>query len=365
MKNAVLYWLMIGAGLSCLARCAVSASNTDELQRESSEKWGKAPPENPVIRLVSRIEIGPAERYRGLVVHSLFLRGTGWGSGVKTLDEAVNHGWITIREKDDAEVPVVLVRNDSRHHVFLMSGEIIAGGKQNRMVKEDVLLPPSSGFVGIPVYCGERGRWVGRSDVFESAGILAHAGLRKMAAAQEPQTAIWSEIEGYSARLGVRSPTHDYRRTYDDTGVREKLDECVRRFRDLPRPSTVGLVALAGDVILGCDIFSDSELCAKLWEKLIRSYAAEAIGDGRGGSDRPSARVVRKYLEQLYKARYRERLAVGEGHLLVVSDGIRGTALVWQGEVVHLGLFGDAEYRPLPSPPPDQPIPRRRWEEEP
>ena len=43
---------------------------------------------------------------------------------VETLDEALRRGWLAIQEKDVAVVAQLRVRNESRHCVFLMAGEV-------------------------------------------------------------------------------------------------------------------------------------------------------------------------------------------------------------------------------------------------
>ena len=326
-----------------------SAADSQSEGARSSRGHGQ----NPVTSLVGSIEIGGPEQYRSLTVFPLLLSQPAVALDLRTLDEALREGWIEIREKENAEVPVVLVRNNSRYRVFLMAGEVIAGGKQNRMVRDDVLLRPQPDFVEIPVYCGERGRWAGSRPMFEATGILAHPELRRKVATGEAQSSVWLEIESHSMALGVDSTTRDYRHTYEEAGVREKLEDCVRRFRRPPKRDTVGLVAAFGGRILGCDIFSDPELLAKLWEKLIRSHAVEGLRSewaGKGGE--VAQELVRDFLRQVFRASYLEKSSPGEGYLLALSGSVEGAALIWNENVVHLALFGEESRCPMPPRPP-------------
>src|SRR5438132_8209017 len=64
---------------------------------------------------------------------------------VVTLDEARARGEVVVSERADAAVSVLVTENRGKRHVLLLAGEIVVGGKQNRVVAEDVLLPPVSG----------------------------------------------------------------------------------------------------------------------------------------------------------------------------------------------------------------------------
>jgi len=229
----------------------------------------------------------------------------------------------------------------------LLSGEIIVGGKQNRIVREDVLLPARSGWIEVSVYCGEQHRWRGSESGFKSKGTLSAPSLRGMAARSATQDSIWREIDGQLGRAKVESSTRSYQRLYETESVRRKLDECVARFPPFPDRGTVGCVVVCGRRILGCDVFSDSSLFARLWPKILRSYAAEVIVPLRPEprrSDRkiapfPTSRVVRQFLNGILSARFSERRTPGLGRAWRISGPVTGDDLENRGEVVHAGLF--------------------------
>ncbi|MGQ9663617.1 MAG: ARPP-1 family domain-containing protein [Kiritimatiellia bacterium] len=360
-----------GRGIAYVLCCLTSAAvgqrveypSKNNVETERAE-WRREPGKNPVISFVSQIEIGMPEQYRGLTIFPLILRRPVAAMNLKTLDEALREGWIEIREKEHAEVPVVLVRNNSRYRVFLMAGEIIVGGKQNRIVRDDGLLRPRSDFVEIPVYyCGECGRWVETRPMFEAAVVVAHPRLRRQVATGKSQSSVWSEFEGHGRALGVDSPTGDYKHSYEEEGVREKLEDYVHHFGSGRTADTVGLVAASHNRILGGDIFSDPELLAKLWQKLLHSYAAEALRFELAENGRKvTCESVRDFLRQVFQADCAEKSSPGEGYLLVLSGSIDGVALVWLDSVVYLALFGEkVAYYPQPRPPwSEPPVPFRR-----
>ena len=329
-----------------------------EAPRERIIRPEPEPPDgNAVLRLIRRVEVGVPYTYRGLIVYPVILPGGADSSGIRTLDEALDRGWIVVSEREEARVAELRVRNDSTHYVLLLAGEILAGGKQNRFVREDVLLAPQSGFVAVPVYCGERERWRGPTETFLSPQTLVHPQLRKSAAAGASQDAIWREIDAVSERASVNSPTRDYQQVYESDRVRARLDECVAGFRRFCRGDTVGLVVAAHGRIVGADLFADPALFARLSGKLLRSYALdEALeeSDRQFGVSRESAR---DFLDRALSARFTDRSTPGAGRLWDITGAIDGTALAWDGRAVHVNLFAERAYI-APSP---QPQPRPFW----
>jgi hypothetical protein len=60
---------------------------------------------------------------------------------------------------EDAEVNRLLVTNRSGKTLILIAGELVVGGKQDRMVGHDCLIEASAKPVPIDVFCVEHGRW--------------------------------------------------------------------------------------------------------------------------------------------------------------------------------------------------------------
>jgi len=264
------------------------------------------------------------------------------------MDEAIARDDLVIREKGGGQVPRIEVRNDGRRPVLLMAGEIILGGKQNRIVREDVLLPGRSGFIDVSVYCGEQDRWRGVGKTFESAQVLTAPSLRRMAAGAASQDRIWREIDTKLSDAEVRSSTRSYHEMYEAPEVKRRLDPYVREFDGIARSRTVGVVVLAGGRVLGIDVFSDDDLFARLWPKICRSYAAEVTFP----TLRPEARRwpvpgfpgIRRLLDSIREADFSERGTPGLGTLWQLRGDMTGNDLEYDGEVIHAGLFPRLHY---------------------
>src|SRR5947207_3222235 len=123
------------------------------------------------------VRVGELRAHGSLAVFWLHAASPTTVLDVLTLDEARARGEV-VSELADAAVSVLVTENRGKRHVLLLAGEIVVGGKQNRVVAEDVLLPPVSGPRQIAVYCVEQGRWAGAAKDFAAPGSLAAPKLR-------------------------------------------------------------------------------------------------------------------------------------------------------------------------------------------
>ena len=238
---------------------------------------------------LSSAYLGSAYGWGGLTIVPIITR-AGGGASVESLDAAVRSGDLRVLEKGSGSVPSVMVENVGRTPVLLMAGEIVLGGKQDRIIRQDVVINPRSGPVEVPVYCVEEGRWeVSRREEFEPAPYaIADGELREKAASGAGQEEIWHDVNAKAAAPGVNSSTHAYRDYVQSPDVSRRLDEYVSR---CPHPwqwrgHAVGAIFLGmGGQVLGADVFADSSMLYAEWPKLVRSYAAQ-VG---GAYDGPSA----------------------------------------------------------------------------
>ncbi len=322
--------------------------------------------DSPVARLLSRVTVGQPAWYRGTALFPLVDPRPSRTGQPMTLDEALRQGALELAEEAEGRVSGLRVRNRADRHVFLMAGEYLSGGKQNRIVREDVLLPPRSGSISVPVYCGEERRWSQAPASFSSGGILAGKELRSLSARESPQGAVWGEIDRMMDAAGVASPTRSYEALHGDRRVRGELDEAVRCWHPVRRPETVGVVAVMGHRVLGLDLFASPELLDRLWEKICRSYAVEPVVRPmeREDSERrrmplPPFGAVEMFLDAVRQARFVSAGTPGEGQRLEIeSSHVDGTALIWNGEVLHAAVFPGRSPDPEPMPYPVPPMPR-------
>ncbi|HMS09873.1 MAG TPA: hypothetical protein PKE66_10335 [Pyrinomonadaceae bacterium] len=80
-----------------------------------------------------------------------------------TLQEAMEMKIFKVYETED--VNELIVENISpKYDVFIQSGDIVKGGKQDRVLAISIIVPRNSGKVSIEAFCVESDRWDGRGD---------------------------------------------------------------------------------------------------------------------------------------------------------------------------------------------------------
>lgn len=295
--------------------------------------------DEPIHHCLNSLELGTAVEYQNLKIFPLYAKRALSVQNYYTLDQATDKGWLMIREIGSGDVNSVEIKNNGEHLVFIMTGEIISGAKQDRMLSEDLLLPPKSGWVRASVYCVEHGRWTHVSPEFTSEKLLAPNAVRQRAKITESQTEVWDEIATGQERLGIASATQTVRANYADKKVQAKIAQYVHEFERVPTLShkTIGVVVATGDRIICCDIFANNTLFSKLWKKLLKSYAMDAL-DGDKATFRSDA--IRDFLESLKNAQYVSAGTPGAGWLVnVESDFGKGAALVYKTAIVHMDFF--------------------------
>ena len=108
--------------------------------------------------------------YQNLAVY--FIHGASAKGPVPlTLDEALSNGSVKVAET--GEVNELKIENTGGEPVFIQSGDIVKGGRQDRTLTTSLILPPHSGEISIASFCVEHGRWSQRGT--EDAATFASA----------------------------------------------------------------------------------------------------------------------------------------------------------------------------------------------
>jgi len=194
--------------------------------------------------------------------------------------------------------------NNSDRPLILLAGEIVTGGKQDRVVGKDRIVPAHSEPIDLGVFCVEPHRWVEVSAQFGGLGFsMAQPSVRQKAMADKDQQAVWNEVAKSRAAVAQAVPapvaqalsgTSSYAKTMGNSAVQERLNAVAvpiersydKLMRELRAQNAVGAVVAVNGEIVWVDVFASASLLEKYWPKLIRSYAAEALGS-RGPWIRP------------------------------------------------------------------------------
>ncbi len=270
-----------------------------------------------------------------------------------TLDEGLKNGEVEVTEagrvrglvrsrggaalayRGDQVNTLVLV-NNSKRPLLLLAGEIVTGGKQDRVIAKDRIVPAGGDPIDLSVFCIEPGRWTESSEKFgataktSTGSFMVQPTVRQEAMVAKDQQQVWNSVNGaistmataaapaiggpvgrgsVSSTVEVQSdsvavhgsimapglsaalmlPTTSYAKAMHTQAVSAKVDEAAaglvqsreQALASLRQEHAVGVVvALHGEVIWA-DIFSDTELLTRYWMKLVRSYAAEGLAAGK------------------------------------------------------------------------------------
>lgn len=197
------------------------------------------------------------------------------------LDEGMASKQVRITEFDEGDVNNLTFRNDAERPVFLLAGEVVLGGKQDRIIGKNTVIPAKT-TQQVPVFCVEHGRWDNSSKTFTTANALAHGRLRYQAS-YESQGDVWAEVAAKNVKRKTTSSTDTYRavakQQSDGTlGKREKaVSAAIAKLTPDERKRMVGFAVSLNGKVATVDLFTSPKLFGKLEKKLVKSYLTEAV----------------------------------------------------------------------------------------
>ncbi len=216
-----------------------------------------------------------------------------------TLEEALERKKVIIEETGN--VSQLRIKNAGEEVVFIQSGDIVKGGKQDRTLQHDMILNSQSGFVPINSFCVESGRWCkrGREDMSgfsQSNQYLSSKGLR-MSARMGTQGEVWSEVGKLQCRSAVNAgvPLRAMQNAESVSSLQltldsEKIKECTERYiNDLTqvineKKDVLGCAFAINGEMNSMDVYSSNNLLKKMSSKLIRAAAVEAFAEQKEGT---------------------------------------------------------------------------------
>jgi hypothetical protein len=268
-----------------------------------------------------------------------------------------------INPGDGAEVNRLVLVNNSKRALILLAGEIVTGGKQDRVIGKDRLVPAESDPIDMSVFCVEPGRWTATKANFGAYDTaMVQPAVRAKAMADKNQEMVWSEVRkaqsSVAAQLSARSAaavggTSSYAKVMQNDEVKKKVDavagpmqhdyqSVIKQLRDR---NAVGVVVAVNGEIIWADIFANTSLLEKYWPKLVRSYAAEAVVN-QAKSHAADLKSAQQFVDNLESRR--EIIESEPGlyrHTEITGDGFKAfeltSLLPKTGFDVHLAKMAD------------------------
>src|SRR5579872_278256 len=142
-------------------------------------------------------------------------------SAFLTLDEGLASGEVVVTEQGSggmirservtpavdsnrgAAVNQLVLINRSKRPLLLLAGELVSGGKQDRIIGKDRIVPVGAEPLPLDVFCVEHGRWTGSSSQFVASKTIVHPSVREQAAVNQEQTKVWAAVAGGTTAVTV------------------------------------------------------------------------------------------------------------------------------------------------------------------
>lgn len=210
------------------------------------------------------------------------------------LDEAMKQEILVVYETGDVNLLAVENRSDDKT-VFIQAGDIVKGGKQDRVLASDLVVPPRSGRMEIGSFCVESGRWQERGG--ESAASfsgsnarIASKDMRKaIRGANRSQGEVWENVakeqEKLAANLSVDVKSADSSTSYQLSLENHALQEQIDAYRQAlgqatqNRPDALGMAFLVNGSFSGADVYGSRKLFHDLWPRLLQAAITESIAE--------------------------------------------------------------------------------------
>ncbi len=296
------------------------------------------------------VKIGTPKAFRNLTLFPI-LGGKRGSAGYLTLDQALAQKSAHITEVTDAgSVPELKFVNEAKLPVFLLDGEELIGAKQNRVLNLSILVPAGKTLV-IPVSCVERGRWRHRSQEFASAphAHFAEGRAKRMSHVTDSmkvsgqrhsdQGMVWMDIDQKISKLAASSDTSAMSDIFERHTA--ALEDYVRAFA--PEKGQTGIMFGIDGRVTGFDLFDCPTTLRKLYPKLLRSYALDALSTSMAAKKETKAAdaaSAARFMDRVRRAKLESFPAIGEGEDVRLSARwLTGAALAKQERVVHLSAF--------------------------
>jgi hypothetical protein len=266
------------------------------------------------------------------------------GKKIVTLQDALAQKKAIVNET--SSVNQLSVENTSDDMlVFIQSGDIVKGGKQDRAIAFDMLLPPKSGIVSVGAFCCENGRWTQRgkeaaTHFAESNAQIAGKDLKNAVIANDSskQGEVWQKVGETQGKLSrgagkpvanEASPT-SLQLALEDKQLNEKLAAYEKDLAGAVegKSDVIGMALCVNGKVEGAEVYGSAALFQKLWPKLLKSAATDALGefDAKKTFDPPSAKAVEAFMAEA---------AAGSAKEVPMTANIRSTQGRGQVQVLN------------------------------
>jgi len=283
-----------------------------------------------------------------------------------TLDQGIDQKLVSVTEQEREQVDKLLIENKSDKPLFLQEGDRIQGGKQDRIIVTSLVIPAKSGKLPLPTFCCEAGRWTlgkeGRAFGNVENRIFAPQSVRAAAKGSpggSGQGAVWANVakdkKAAMEKLGSKNTNTTLNETLDSAEVKKLCEACDRVTKDLPakHPDAVGVAIAINGKIEEVDIYPNPSLLARMFPRLVKSYALQAALEKDRLKGKPAPVVKTEDVEKFMKvgkeqSRRFEGINADNRIRFRETSGELECVTAYKGEVVHRQWLNRAAVPPPP-----------------
>jgi hypothetical protein len=201
---------------------------------------------------------------------------------------------------ETSDVNELAIENVSANReIFVQAGDIVKGGRQDRVLAVDVVVEPRTGKLPIDAFCVEHGRWSQRgaetANAFTmSSDMVATKDLKMAARVSRSQSQVWEKVDEAQQKLsrGVASEVRSedsassLQLSLENEKVRETADAYIEKLSGIVRGQTdiIGYAFAINGKLNSADVYASNSLFNKLWPKLLKASAIEATAETLAGA---------------------------------------------------------------------------------
>ncbi len=305
-----------------------------------AEKAAQAP---EVKTLLGGLIVDKARVYKNMLVFPIRYEGRQAPGDWETMDKAVQAGHLKILEKAEAQVSEVQMENLGDTTIFLMSGEIIKGGQQTRVISQDTVIEARQK-AAVPVFCVEPHRWTGKRD-FENSRNGVPASVRGAMQNGAGQSEVWERAATTAAALKAPNATGNLDESLNSDQTQKDFEEAHKALGHFSPAETIGIAiadARTGRVI-GLEVFGRRDLFENLEDKLVEGYAVDLVLTAGEPASESNAAVgekdVAEFIQQALAGGSRYERTPGSGRGVELTGGaLRGKGVSVGEMLIHLSV---------------------------
>jgi len=254
------------------------------------------------------------------------------GKEFLTLGEAMEKKLVVVHETSN--VNELAIENTGSTDVYVQSGDIVKGGKQDRTIAMDFIVPAKSGKLPIASFCVEHGRWQQRGNEnvaeFMAGDVVAGKELKLAVRGKMDQQQVWDEGATSQKKLSETLVTQllggsggSLQLAQEDKKVKESSQEYEKALAGVVegKNDVIGYAFAINGKVNSADIYGSNVLFKKLWPKLLKANAIEAIAELQEDKFKPaSPESARGFLSEAEKAKGSDKDVNARVNLLTRED---------------------------------------------